>query len=114
MSLSRQQQDDDACLFDALTDKHGITLSQATTRQLLAYRDLVVSWNDRVRLVSRADTGRILSRHVFESLLLSTHIPADTLRLADIGSGGGFPGIPVCLAIDQLQVTCQIGIQFLR
>lgn len=105
MSVSRQQLDADRDRFEALALDYGISVSPGLLKQLVAYRDLMVGWNDRVRLVSRADTVRVLSRHVFESLLILPYLPSGSIRLGDIGSGGGLPGVPLCLAADRIQAT---------
>lgn len=52
--------------------------------------------NRQVNLVSRKDTGRILSYHILDSLAASPLIPADS-TVADIGSGAGLPGIPLAI-----------------
>lgn len=91
--------------FTAACERLGLSLDAGAHDSLVRYRDLVVAWNDRVRLVSRSDGDRVLSKHVLESLLLLKHIPEDTERLADIGSGGGFPGIPIQVLRPDLRVS---------
>lgn len=55
--------------------------------------DLLLVWNRRINLLSHRDTGRLLTRHIEDSLELAEHIPAWVDRAADIGSGAGFPGL---------------------
>jgi 16S rRNA (guanine527-N7)-methyltransferase len=74
----------------------GIELTQSQYDSLVRYTQLVRDWNQRINLVSRRDTGRILSYHVIDSLAVQRLIPQDT-RVCDIGTGAGFPGIPVVL-----------------
>jgi 16S rRNA (guanine527-N7)-methyltransferase len=74
----------------------GIELTQSQYDLLVRYTQLVRDWNQRINLVSRRDTGRILSYHVIDSLAVQRLIPPDA-RVCDIGTGAGFPGIPIVL-----------------
>jgi 16S rRNA (guanine527-N7)-methyltransferase len=105
LSKSRAKYQEDVDQFEALALQHRLRVNSTLIKELVKYRDLVVDWNDRVRLVSRSDGSRVLRRHVFESLLLVRHLEADCSRLADIGTGGGFPGVPLCLAEERLTVS---------
>ncbi len=62
------------------------------------YKDLVAKWNPICKLVSRQDVRHLQSRHVDDSLGLITHLEAAKTVL-DIGPGGGFPSIPLALAL---------------
>jgi 16S rRNA (guanine527-N7)-methyltransferase len=73
----------------------GETLSRAQASTLSEYRDLIAQLNARYSLVSRGDTARIVSRHFVESLELLRWMPHGALKVADLGSGGGLPGIPI-------------------
>jgi len=63
--------------------------------KLEAYEALLRRWNVRQNLVSRRDIGRLRSRHVLESLALLGWWDG---RLGDVGSGAGFPGVPLAIA----------------
>ena len=71
--------------------------------RLSSYLDLVVRWNKRINLVSRRDINRLLERHLFDSLSIERFIKGD--RALDIGSGGGFPGIPLAICRPDLHFT---------
>jgi len=64
------------------------------------YRLLQV-WNQKLNLTSEDS----LERHYGESIFLAEHLPAGPLRIADIGSGGGFPGFPVAIVRPDCEVT---------
>jgi 16S rRNA (guanine527-N7)-methyltransferase len=74
----------------------------AVADRLAAFEALVQRWNRRSGLVSRADLFRLRERHIDDSLAL---LPLCRGRLADVGSGGGFPGIPLAIARPAMSVT---------
>ena len=71
--------------------------------RLDAFGELVRHWNRAYSLVSRRDADRLETRHIADSLSLVPWI--EGVRLADIGSGAGFPGIPLAIAGPQWRVT---------
>ena len=83
--------------------------------QLSAYLDLLLKWNARTNLTAIRDPEEIVRRHFGESLFAASHLPLENLdvstpdpgaiTLLDIGSGAGFPGLPVALLRPGVQVT---------
>jgi 16S rRNA (guanine527-N7)-methyltransferase len=78
--------------------------------QLSTYLDLLLKWNARTNLTAIRDPEEIVRRHFGESLFAARHLdPATpdsgTVTLLDIGSGAGFPGIPIALLQPGIQVT---------
>lgn len=72
--------------------------------KLQAHFDLLQRWNRRISLTSIRNPGEIATRHFGESLFLATTLPEQG-TLADVGSGAGFPGIPIAVMKPDLQVT---------
>ena len=79
-------------------------MNGAQESQLALFASLVRRWNERVGLVSRGDVARLESRHIEESLELLPML-YESKRHLDIGSGGGFPGIPLAIAMPLLKVV---------
>jgi 16S rRNA (guanine527-N7)-methyltransferase len=76
--------------------------------QLATYLDLLLRWNARTNLTAIRDPERIVERHFGESLFAGAHLAqclATTATLLDLGSGAGFPGLPIQLLLPNLQVT---------
>ena len=72
-------------------------LSEHQLDQLESHYDLLARWNRRMNLTRIADLEETVRLHYCESLFLALHLPVGTLRIADLGSGAGFPGIPVAI-----------------
>ena len=72
--------------------------------QLSSYLNLLVQWNSRTNLTSIRDPRAMVPRHFGESLFLARHLQSEGSVL-DLGSGAGFPGIPIQLWHPSLKVT---------
>ena len=102
-------------LLSALTDETtrlGLTLDDAQRDTFARYHALLLDWNDRSGLTSITAPEAIARRLFGESLSLLAALRAAGLlpdgqptRIADIGPGGGFPGLPMCIAQPALQLV---------
>jgi len=72
--------------------------------QIQQYIQILLAWNDRMNLTAIRDPLEILYRHFCESMYAAAAVPIDRGRLADVGSGGGFPGLPLKIIRPDLQV----------
>ena len=59
------------------------------------YMKLLLTWNEKINLTAIRDPLEILYRHFCESMYAAVAVPVENGRLADVGSGAGFPGIPL-------------------
>jgi 16S rRNA (guanine527-N7)-methyltransferase len=66
---------------------------------------LLLRWNGRMNLTAIRDEDGILSRHFVESIACARALPAGIATLLDLGSGAGFPGIPIALCRPEIAVT---------
>lgn len=96
-------------------------LSPAQLQNISTYIDLLLRWNAKINLTAIRDTEEIVTRHFGESLFAARHLfpsrghggadaspphrPATNDRVADLGSGAGFPGIPLKLWAPQISLT---------
>src|SRR5215467_11877784 len=72
--------------------------------QIQQYIGTLLAWNDKVNLTAIRDPLEILYRHFCESMFAGSSVPVENGRLADVGSGGGFPGLPLKILRPGLQV----------
>ncbi|NMB82272.1 MAG: 16S rRNA (guanine(527)-N(7))-methyltransferase RsmG [Ignavibacteria bacterium] len=64
---------------------------------------LVTQKNSKVNLISRRDIPKIIENHVFISALVSEYLPPKATKFLDVGTGGGFPGIPLAITRPMLK-----------
>jgi len=81
-----------------------LTLNGKQVEQIQQYTKILGVWNDKVNLTAIRDPLEILYRHFCESMFGATLLPVENCRLADVGSGGGFPGIPLKILRPDLQM----------
>ena len=81
-----------------------LSLNGIQVQQIQQYTKLLWIWNDKVNLTAIRDPLEILYRHFCESMFGAALLPVENCRLADVGSGGGFPGIPLKIMRPDLQV----------
>src|SRR5467141_4699741 len=82
-----------------------IELSAGQIAKIQEYIRLLLKWNQSVSLTSVVEPEEILSRHFGESMFICCLIPVENCRLADLGSGGGFPGLALKIACPGLRLT---------
>lgn len=83
----------------------GLALSDAQLEQFLTYRRELLEWNTRMNLTAITNPEEVLIKHFLDSLTLLPLIDRPHLRLLDIGTGAGFPGLPLKIVRPQWSVT---------
>jgi 16S rRNA (guanine527-N7)-methyltransferase len=95
----------------------GLKLDRNARKRLLAFADLLEKWNRVYNLTSIRGADQIVSGHLLDCLAIVAHVD-DAKRALDVGSGAGFPGIPLAIACPRMQVTLldsnQKKVAFLR
>lgn len=79
-------------------------LDAAQEKKLAEFKDIFLEWNARINLISRKDTESFEVKHVLHSLAIARFIRFNPdARVLDLGTGGGFPGIPLAIYFPQTQ-----------
>ena len=94
----------DAILKDPRLSLKADSPSELIASQLVSYLDLLVKWNGKINLTSEKTPSEILHRHIFDSLQYARVISPNE-NIMDIGSGAGFPGVPLKIVYPSLALT---------
>ena len=81
-----------------------LVASEEQVLQIQQYIKILLLWNEKINLTAIRDPLETLYRHFCESMYASVAVPVENGRLADVGSGGGFPGLPLKIIRPDLRV----------
>lgn len=85
---------------------YNIDISKEQINMLLKYMDMLKEWNKNVNLTSIVDDERIIKKHFLDSIsIFNTKLIKDNISLVDVGTGAGFPGIPIKIINPTVKVT---------
>jgi 16S rRNA (guanine527-N7)-methyltransferase len=84
---------------------YGVELELGVVDKIRSYTALLIKWNRTISLTTVIDPIEILKFHFGESIFAVSELNFYQSRLADVGSGAGFPGIPLAMTVPSLDVT---------
>ncbi len=89
---------------DALS--FGITLTDKQLSQFYTYYELLIEWNEKINLTAITDFEEVIKKHFLDSLSIGRILKQDSsVSILDIGTGAGFPGIPIKIAFPDTSIT---------
>ncbi|MCE5172484.1 16S rRNA (guanine(527)-N(7))-methyltransferase RsmG [Paenibacillus profundus] len=92
--------------FAGWLSEHGWSVSDTQWEQFDMYHRILADWNERMNLTGITERALVYEKHFYDCLTLGFHVPmADVQSMADIGSGAGFPGIPLKIMFPHIQLT---------
>lgn len=94
-------------IFKGNLDSIGVSLNDTQLEQLDKYYELLVEWNSFMNLTGITDYEEVMLKHYLDSLVLKLPITGDNLKLKliDVGTGAGFPGLPLKIAYPDTEVV---------
>jgi len=93
-----------AAAIQRAASEFDLQIGNKQIEQIQQYTKILLAWNDRINLTAIRDPLEILYRHFCESMYGATVVPVEKCRLADVGSGAGFPGLPLKIIRPDLEV----------
>ena len=92
--------------YNAVKEKVGIELTELQKEQYNKYYNLVVEWNQKINLTSITEENEFYTKHFFDSVSLAFFKDYSNIEsICDVGSGAGFPSIPLKILYPNLKVT---------
>ena len=103
---------DDKTLLLRCTQEMGLMLTEEQVDQFFLYRQLLLSWNEKMNLTAITDPTEVVLKHFADclSLLPQAKLPQGA-KVIDVGTGAGFPGIPIKIARPDLSLTLLDSLQ---
>jgi len=92
--------------FQQKLQKYGLKLTQKQMEQFEHYYKLLIEWNEKINLTAITDKKEVYLKHFYDSVALALSVELDKkASICDIGSGAGFPSIPLKIIFPELKVT---------
>ena len=82
----------------------GVELGDTQLAQFDVYKNELLQWNAKTNLISEYSSQEIITRHFLDSLTAMQFIQKPNARIIDVGSGAGFPGLPLKIALPSLEL----------
>ncbi|GEN34687.1 16S rRNA (guanine(527)-N(7))-methyltransferase RsmG [Aneurinibacillus danicus] len=96
----------DAITLRQMAEERGIALSEEQLAQFERYYELLVEWNEKMNLTGITEKPQVYEKHFYDSITPAFYYDFTNVRnLIDVGSGAGFPGIPLKICFPALKIT---------
>ncbi len=91
--------------FDLALSEFQIELNQKQKNQFLQFYEILIEWNSFMNLTTITDFQEVIDKHFVDSLSIVKAIKIDHQKIIDLGTGAGFPGIPLKIVYPDIKIT---------
>lgn len=91
-------------IFEENCEKNGIKFNKEKTELLFRFMNLILEWNEKINVTAIKDEKEFIVKHFIDSLVIGDLL-GDAKNVLDIGTGGGFPGIPLKIYYPEKEFT---------
>ena len=82
-----------------------VSLNEEAVNRFEIYAKMLIEWNQKVNLTAITEPEQIITKHFIDSLTLVPYLPSNSFSLIDVGTGAGFPGIPLAIIRGDMKLT---------
>lgn len=86
------------------TQKLGINISNEQAEKFYLYTNMLLEWNEKINLTAITEQNEIIQKHFIDSLTINKYVN-ENAKIIDVGTGAGFPGIPLKIVREDISVT---------
>ena len=91
--------------FINMLEALGITITEEKYEKFIMFYEILIEWNEKINLTSITNFEDVFMKHFYDSLCLVKGTDLKDQRLLDVGSGAGFPSIPLKIVFGELDIT---------
>ena len=93
-------------LLKDTAEKMGVVLTEDMLEKFMVYKDMLLEWNEKINLTAITDEKEIMIKHFADCVSIGKHVKfKDGEKVIDVGTGAGFPGVPVKIAFPNIKIT---------
>ena len=89
--------------FEKAAQKINLELSEEEIKKFMKYKNIIKNWNEKINLTAIIDDKEFLLKHFIDSLTINKYIEENN-KIIDIGTGAGFPGIPIKIVNKDIEI----------
>lgn len=82
-----------------------IDVNEEQYKKFFEYMKLLIEWNEKINLTAIVEPGQVITKHFLDSLTILNYIGTKQQKIIDVGTGAGFPGIPIKIMDDLSEIT---------
>ena len=86
-------------------EKLGVNLDAEQVNKFMLYKDMLLEWNEKMNLTAITDEKEIMLKHFADCLAILSGGDLEGKKVIDVGTGAGFPGVPVKIACPSIEIT---------